>query len=174
MELKKIDLTKKSFIANGVEYFIESEISIQRAVYAEAAKIELETGMNVGKQTEEWKKVYDTCNENKFADVAVTAYNNLRSFKNFYEDHSPVLRLCACYINYKDEDRRYISDDLINKKVNDWIEEGFSISGFFLLSLSILKDEVKSCVSATQGILEAIREYNELMKDGSLNIPISV
>lgn len=173
-ELKTLDLTKKTFTANGTEYFIESEISIQRSVYAEAAKFILEKGMSVGKQTEDWKKVYDACNNNKLADVAVIAYNNMRGFKDFFEDHSPVLKLCACYINAKDEDRRYMSDDLVNKKVKDWSEEGLSMRGFFLLSLALIKKEVEGYESATRDILEKIKEYNEMIQEEKLNIPISV
>lgn len=173
-KLKTIDLTAKTFMANGTEYFIENEISIQRSVYAEAAKIELEGSRAVGKQTEDWKKVYDLCNESKLADVSVIAYNNLRGFKNLFESHNPVIKLCACYINYKDEDRRYITEAAIEKKVADWTEEGISMQSFFLLALALLKKEVEIYGSATQDILEKIKEFNELMKEEKLNIPISV
>lgn len=173
-KLKTLDLTSTSFIANGTEYIIEKELSIQRSVYAEAAKIELEKGVGVGKQTEDWKKVYELCNQSKIVDAGIIAYNNMRGFKNFYEDHSPVIKLCACYINSVDEDRRYITDDIVNKKAQDWSEEGLSMQGFFLLALAILKKDLESCANAMHDILETIKEFNEMMQAEKLNIPISV
>ena len=137
-ELKSINFQEKNFTANGVEYVIESQMSIQRSVYAEAAKIEMEGGMQLGKQLDDWKKLYELANQQKFADIVVLAYNNMRGFKNFFESNHPVLKLCACFINSADEDRRYITDDLVTKKINDWSEEGLSMKSFFLLALTFL------------------------------------
>lgn len=160
-QLKTIDFKEGSFTANGVEYFIEKEISIQRAVYAEAAKMELECAKKVGKQVEDWVKVYDLANQQKFADIAVLAYNNRKGFKNLFEDIAPVLKLCACFINAKEEDRRYINDDLVAKKVKDWEEEGISQQSFFALALALLKSEVEGSKSAMQSISDLIKELGE-------------
>ena len=171
--LKSIDLSETSFIANGCEYFIERDISIQRSVYSEAAKIELESAVKVGKQLEDWVKVYELANAQKFADIVVLAYNNRRGFKDFFETHSPILKLCACFLNAKDEDRRYINDDLVNKKIADWSEEGISMQSFFALALTFLKFEVEGYKSATESILTLIKEFNEKVGAGELNIPIT-
>ena len=160
-ELKTIHFKDGSFTANGVHYFIEKDISIQRAVYAEAAKMELESGKKVGKQIEDWIQVYDLANQQKFADIVVLAYNNRRGFKNFFEDISPVLKLCAVFINAEDEDRRYINDDLVQKKVKDWEEEGISQQSFFALALALLKSEVEGSESAMQSISELIKKLGE-------------
>lgn len=157
-KLKSVDLSQKSFTANGKAYFIENEISIQRSVYAEMAKLELEKGIRVGSSTDDWQKVYDLANAQKFADIAVLAYNNRRGFKDLLTNTHPILKLCACFINEENEDRRYISDDAVTKKVNDWAEEGFTMSGFFMLALTSLKEEVASYKSVTQTISEIIEE----------------
>ncbi len=170
-ELKQIDFSQKSFTANGVEYFIEKEISIQRSVFAEAAKMELEAGIKVGKWEEDWAKVYDLANQQKFADIVVLAYNNRRGFRNFFEDASPVLKLCACFINAADEDRRFINDDLVAKKVKDWTEEGITQASFFAFAVAFLKTEAESSKSAMQSISELQNELREKMT--ALNTPIS-
>lgn len=173
-ELKKIEIAERTFTANGIEYFIETDLSIQRSVYAEAAKLELEAGVKIGKQIEDWKNVYDLANEQKFADIVVLAYNNRRGYKNFYEQHPPVLKLCACFINAKDEDRRTISDDLVTRKINDWAEEGISMQSFFVLALTFLKSELEGYRNATQDILNLVNEFQEKLKEENLDIPISV
>ena len=58
-QLKTINWNEQSFIANGKKYFLEKELSIQRSVFAESAKIELESGLRFGKYTEDWKKIWD-------------------------------------------------------------------------------------------------------------------
>ena len=174
MLLKTIDLTQPSFIANGEEYYIEKDISIQRSVYAEAAKIELESGLKVGKQLEDWVAVYDLANQQKFADIVVMAYNHRRGFKDFFEKHPPVLKLCSCFLNTKDEDRRYINDDLVERKIKDWTEEGISMQSFFALALTLLKIEVEGYRSATADILKLIKDFNEKVNAAELNTPISV
>jgi hypothetical protein len=173
MKLKTLDLNEKSFTANGVEYFIESEISIQRSVYAEACKIELENGLKAGKWLEDWVKVYDLANEQKFADIVVLAYNNRRGFKDFFKNHPAVVKLCAVFINAADEDRRTITDTMVDKKVNDWVEEGITIQSFFGLALSFLRIEVTGYQNATQAILEMVKAYQKDLS-AELSTPISV
>ena len=173
-ELKKIDLVERSFTANGTEYFIETDLSIQRSVFAEAAKLELEAGVKIGKQVEDWVKVYDLANEQKFADIVILAYNNRRGYKHFFEHHPPVLKLCACFINTKDEDRRTINDDMVTRKINDWSEEGISMQSFFVLALTFLKSELEDYRSATQDILALVKDLQQKLKEENLDIPISV
>ena len=172
-ELKNIDIKENSFTANGKTYHIETEMSIQRAVYAEAAKIEMEGGMQLGKQLEDWKKIYELANTLKFADIAVMAYNNMRGFKNFFETNHPVLKLCACFINKSDEDRRYISDDLVKTKIQDWSEEGLSMRNFFLLALTFLKADTENYKNATESILRLVKDFNQNVNEDKLNIAIS-
>jgi len=173
MNLKTINTEDKSFTANGVEYFIETDISIQRSVYAEACKIELENGLRAGKWMEDWVKVYDLANAQKFADIVVLAYNNRRGYKDFFKNHPPVVKLCAVFINAKDEDRRTITDDMVEKKIADFVEEGISMQSFFALALSFLKVEVQGYQNATRDILELIKEFGTKLSANALSTPIS-
>jgi hypothetical protein len=172
MKLKTIDFNDKSFKANGNEYFIEREVSIQRSVYAEVAKLEMEGSAKVGKQIDDWAKIYELANQQKFADIVVMAYNHQRGFQKLLKEHSPVLRFCACFINTADEDRRSITDDQADKKIQDWIEEGISMQSFFDLALTFLKIEVEGYKNATESISAVIKQYNEMLS-AQQNIPIS-
>ena len=42
-----------------------------------------------------------------------------------------ALRLCCLFINREDEDRRYIDEDLITEKIEDWKKEGIDMASFF-------------------------------------------
>ncbi|MFT4203490.1 MAG: hypothetical protein QM610_06200 [Chitinophagaceae bacterium] len=164
MQLKTIDPNQPSFTANGKEYFIEKGLSIQRAVYAEAQQIQMEAGLRMGKQLDDWKQVYELANKQKFADIVVLAYNNMRGFRNFFEEQHPVLKYCACFVNTEDEDRRGIDDDLVDKKIKDWAEEGIAMEGFFALALTFIKSGVQGYQSATESILDTVSAFQEKVK----------
>lgn len=132
------------FEANGRNYIIEDRLSIFRAV--EASKMEFElfdlTAINVKNQL---IFAYNDLNGNnkektvKFADASVKIHNLVTKIdKNFNFKDLAVLRYCSLYINEEGEDRRTITPEGINQKIEDWQEAGFEITGFFLLVLSVL------------------------------------
>ena len=172
MKLKTLDLTKPSFEANGKTYFVEAELSIQRSVYAEQCKIEIETSLAPGKQLKDWQKVYELANQTKFADIVVLAYNNLKGFKDFYEKKPPVLKLCACYLNTENEDRRVIDENLVNAKIDDWAEEGYTMQGFFALALTLIKNDIEHYKNIMADFSQLIQEFNQKVAKNGLNTPI--
>lgn len=132
------------FSANGHNYVVEEKLSIMRAI--EASKLELEL-FDLSSRTIKNSLIsaYNDLNGNnkeksvKFADAAIKIHNIVNKIeKNLNFKDLPILRYCALYINRSDEDRRTISAEQIDKKIEDWQEEGFDISGFFLLVLSVL------------------------------------
>lgn len=172
-ELKSLDWSQQSFNANGKKYLLEKHLSIQRAVYAEAARIELESGLRFGKYTEDWQKLWNLLNDKEkshFGDISVIVYNHLRSFNNFIENTHPVLKIAACFINEENEDRRSINDDLVNKKVNDWMEEGITMNSFFHLVLSFLRIEAEGLKSITDHISQVAKEMVEKLSTNVMEI----
>ena len=148
------------FTANGKEYVIESSLSIARSI--EATKLELELfnlSTSVIKST--LIQAYNDLNGNnkekmvKFADAAVKIHNLANSLeKNLKFEDLPVLRYCALYINHEGEDRRTITKEQINTKINDWQEGGLDLAGFFLLVLSVLPSVRKEYIKFIQDISE--------------------
>lgn len=177
-QLKTINWNEQSFIANGKKYFLEKELSIQRSVFAESAKIELESGLRFGKYTEDWKKIWDMLNspdKSHFADIAIVVHDHLKSFNNFIEDVHPVIKLCACFINAEGEDRRFINQDIVNAKAEDWIAEGLTMRSFFHLALSFLAAEAKDLRSITEHISQLQERIIEMESAGNgknLDTPI--
>lgn len=178
-QLKEINWNEQSFMANGKKYFLEKNVSIQRAVFAESAKIELESGLRLGKYTEDWEKIWKMLNspdKSHFADIAVIVHDHLRSFNNFLQDVPAILKLCACFINSEEEDRRYINQDMVNAKIEDWTKEGLSMKSFFLLGLNFLAAEAENLKSITDHISSLNGQVMEMMAKSegeNLCIPIS-
>jgi hypothetical protein len=138
--VKTFDVNSKEFKANGKTYYIESHISIDR--YLMYRKLEIQAGYDVGfyGMYETLKKCYDLCNQQKFADIAVLVNNTINGIVNVDKRRIPVLDMAALFINEKDEDRGVINDEIIERKITDWQAEGLSITPFFQLSTSFIKN----------------------------------
>lgn len=149
--LKTIDINCKSFMANGNEYFIErSSISMARFIEYEKIQIELGYGVSFSQIYEHVKDIYEMCNKMEFANIAVRSYKILEGIKKFEERSIPALTLCALFINTKDEDRRVISKDIIDRKLDDWDKEGLDITPFFQLAIASLQGFLPAYKKAIQ------------------------
>lgn len=155
-ELKKIDFSQKSFKANGTEYFIETSISFNR--FKMFQKLQIEAGYGVGFYDlfESLKKIYELCNDKKFADIAVLTHNTLRGIKDIDERPNSALQLAALFINSKEEDRKVITDDIVNKKIADWEAEGLDITPFFQFAISSIKNFWQAYSEISQSTLETM------------------
>jgi hypothetical protein len=157
-ELKVIDIKEKKFTANGTDYFIESGLSFER--FRMYQKLQIECGYEVGFEGmfNRIKQIYDLCNAMKFADIAVLTSNILQGVVKVEERKIPVLSMCALFINTKDEDRKTINDDVVDKKIADWEAEGLDITPFFQLALSSMANFSKAWEEVTRNILEKSQE----------------
>lgn len=158
-----------TFNANGKKYIVEDKLSIARAI--EASKIELELfDLSVGSIKSGLINAYNDLNGTnpdktvKFADAAIKIHNLVNRFdKGFKLEENPILRYASLFINQEGEDRRTISNDVINEKIKDWLEEGIESSGFFLLVLSVLPSAKKELAKLTESISQ--RAGNEAETD---------
>lgn len=151
MELKSIDNNSRSFEANGNKYVIESSLSIER--YIQFQKIEVEFAYGVGflGVYNALKKAIEHLNKLQLADAIVLLANTLTSINNNDKKKVPALDMCGLFINRENEDRRYISDEILAEKQKDWEAEGIP-ADFFL--------------SIAQNL---VRNYKEVLKQGVLS-----
>lgn len=157
-ELKKVDFSQKSFKANGNEYFIETSVSFARFRMFEKLQIEAGYGVGFYDLFESMKKIYELCNDKRFADIAVITYNTMTGIKGIDERPNAVLQLCALFINKKGEDRKVITDQMVNEKIADWEAEGFDILPFFQFAKSSIKNFWQAYEEISLNTLETIKK----------------
>lgn len=135
-KLMKLTPDMKTFTANGVKYTIEDSISEKRwAIYL---RLQAQLGFNLhfGEMFEELRSAYQYLNKNEIANAAVKIYNLMEGVKHVGEAETPtIIAMCALFINTDDEDRRTITDEMIEKKRHDWNEEGIDMNSFFQLAI---------------------------------------
>ena len=164
-EIKSIEpKVGHKFEANGKNYIIEEKLSIARAI--ESAKLELELfDLSSAVVKNELILAYNDLNGNnkertvKFADAATRIHNLVNKLeKNFKFQELQVLRYCALYINAEGEDRRTITKEQIDTKIEDWQAGGLDLSGFLLLVLNVLPSVRKDYIKFIQDISKKSEE----------------
>lgn len=148
-ELKRLDLSKQSFVANGTTYYIESGLSIERFCEYQILEKEAAFSMSFKKIFENLKEVHRLMNEVKFVEAAVKLDNLMRGVAKLEEREPTLLKMCALFINTEDEDRTTINNDMIVKKIEDWKKE-YDIRDFFQLALNTVDGFLEIYANATR------------------------
>lgn len=165
LELKTLDVSVKTFPANGKKYTVKKSMSFER--FREYEKLQIETGYGVSfsKLYENIKSCYELVNKSMFADTAVRLHNMLSGIKNIEERRIPALRLCALFINYEGEDEKGISEELIDEKIADWEAEGYDILPFFHWAIASIPD----FSIALKAVIQINSQLEELQKKKPLH-----
>lgn len=151
-KLKKLPVGIKKFKANGKEYEIEDSISFNRWNAFQLLQIELSIGLEISELVNRLKKSYSYLNQQKFADSACEIRDILIGLQQLDESRVPTaIKMCAMFINRKDEDRKIINDQMIREKYDDWAEE-YDIVSFFPLALHSIPGFTKIFREDTQDI----------------------
>lgn len=158
-QLKTLDPKQSVFTANGNEYTIEGGISFDR--WKEYQKLQPQLALDI--TTEDIflqiREAYSILNKPNPAilDAGVILANLMKGVATISDKRHPVaLRMCALFINRKDEDRKGINEDLINSKIEDWRAEGFDIGSFFQLALYSIPGFTRILNLITPGTSEEI------------------
>lgn len=140
-ELRVIDFSQeKSFKANGTEYFVEAGLSFDRFLMYQMLQVECGYDVSFSSMFENMKKAFELLNKQKPAEAAVLIHNIMQGVAKVEERRMPVLQMCALFINTKEEDRKKIDNDMVDKKIKDWTQEGLDIRPFFQLALSSIQN----------------------------------
>jgi len=154
--MPKIDLTKGEFTAKGKTYKAHSTLSIERFIEFEKLQVSVGFGFTFDQFFHKLKDSYEDLNKGKQADAAVKIHNMLTGIADKIDRRKhPVLMLCALFICTEDEDRKRYDEKLMEKKVNDWQEEGLEIQDFFTLAFNFVKGFIPAYQEITQSISKA-------------------
>lgn len=148
-ELKRLDLSKQSFEANGTTYYIESGLSIERFCEYQILEKEAGFGLSFKKIFDNLKDLHKLMNEVKFVEAAVKLDNLMRGVAKLEEREPTLLKMCALFINTEDEDRTTINNDMIVKKIEDWKQE-YDVRDFFRLALNTVDGFLEIYANATR------------------------
>jgi len=139
-------------MANGHKYIVESSLSIERYIAFQKIEVELAYGVGFLGVFNAFKKALEHLNKMQLADAIVILHNTLQSITKLDNKKVPALDMCSLFINREDEDRRYISDEMLSDKQKDWEIEGIPADFFLSIALNLVrgyKEVLKSGVSVS-------------------------
>lgn len=171
-------LDATSFVANGHEYRIGNSISVARYEEYEILGIEGGLARNFEQVHGQHVKLLGLLNkmargEDALAQMAIITNDLVTGgFLLKAREIHPALKMCALFINRKDEDISVITDEMIAEKVNDWRIEGISINYFFAFAFHLIPGYIaayKANSPATSGPVKGNQNPNgkKGMKDSS-------
>lgn len=165
--LKDPGLEANGFTANGREYTVAGSVSIDRWQEYEILQVEIGLARTFEQVQQQAAKAFDLCNQvvsgkPVFADLAIILrdLSTGAALVNGSELH-PVLKMCALFINYKGEDTRGISDELIAEKVADWKEEGIAMTYFFRFAFHSIPGFVTAYRASSPGTSDRMEGVNQ-------------
>lgn len=141
----------RTFEANGKTYHKAESISAQRYGWMERLNVELAYGRNPGELFQGHKKAYDLLNKQHFADAAVAIHDQMSGLAKIADgrEHAAI-RLTMLFWNYEGEEVGKMTEELMQKKVDDVLEAGIDVGFFFT-----------QAVSNAPGLLAAFREHTK-------------
>jgi hypothetical protein len=92
-----------------------------------------------------------------YADVSVTLYNILTGTAMIEEKDAPALRLCALFINEKDEDTTVFDEKRMKEKIDCWSKD-LEVSPFFHLAASLVDGWMPAYKLTTRNTLTKAKE----------------
>jgi len=155
--MKRIDFSKKTFTANGVEYHYSDSLSIDR--YEEFEKLQVLMGYNLDYEQifDELKELYKSLNKTDFVKASVTCFNLLDATKRKMDKKvHPALQICGLFINEKGEDSAVLDQKKMEEKINNWKKEGLAMQDFFSLASNLVRGFIKNFNSDLQESLAEI------------------
>lgn len=140
------------FTANGKEFVKEGTISITRWKLFLKLQIKFALGQTPEELIGELRKIYEAGNSRRDGDVCMLARDAMTGVAMIIEGRQPVmLEICALFINRPDENRKVITQDMIDQKIADWEEEGIDVVSFFQFALSSIPGLLAIYNAITQG-----------------------
>lgn len=136
--MRTIDFKEKKFECGGRTFYVQDSLSFNR--FRELQRISIEFGFSTTfvELFKEIQKCYDYVQTNKnWGDLAVTLFNLLHGVSSIDNKDAAAIRLCALFINEKDEDVTVFDEAKMKDKIECWSKE-LDVSPFFHLAASLV------------------------------------
>ena len=157
-KLKKLDLSKDEFTANGTKYFIKNTLTVKR--FIEYEKLQNHFGFGLGFQQlhDKLKDSIDLANKGKGVQAWNIIFNLVEGIAHRIDERThPALLILSLFVVTEGEDLSTWVEKDQTKKFDDWNAEAIDINDFFELAVNLVR-----------GFLPI---YNEIIKDISAKIP---
>lgn len=136
---------------SGVVYHVESEISVARKKAFDKWLVEFESGMSPERLVKEFDITIDYLNKFQMADGIYHLVKTRNNINDLSKRTDLLVKLCAIFLNTKEEDSAAFSETDIVRKTKDI--EHYSYNTFFLLLIGSLPGLLGNSVQSSPNTL---------------------
>ena len=157
---KRIAQNANNFTANGIKYLINGEpLSIARFEALERLQLEAEVGGTVKDAFAKIEKALEYLNKMRAVDAGIELRNALLGLSRIVEErHSPLLLICTLFIIKEGENLAEWNESEAIEKIEDWTMEGYAMTDFFGLAVSLLPSFMVNYNENSLNISEDVNE----------------
>ena len=147
-QVKRLDLTKKYFEANGRKYHVTKNMCIERWRHFEDLQALIGFGRSFEDIFKSFKQIWEALDEKggaKVGTASIICHNAMTGIKTKLEErHHPALMICALFCNFEGEDEQIYDDEIMKSKLEDWQKEGYDINDFFQLAWNLVPSFIET------------------------------
>jgi hypothetical protein len=156
---KRIDFEKGSFTANGTDYFIEGSLSAGRYCEFLVMEKEFSYGLTTQALHDKIEELIVLWKKDEFK-AAVMLNDMQRGVLKVTERQPAALKICALFINAKGEDRAVFTNEMLDRKLNDWKAENIAMEDFFSVASNSVNGFLQIYAKLTRNISQMFQEAN--------------
>lgn len=141
MQLKKLDITANSFIANGNKYLIHPSLSVGRMSHFEKLQAKVQNNFSIYEISKKLEEIIDLVNTQKTVQANTKLFLLKESCNSAEGDIThPALLMCSLFICRESDDLTEWSETKALENIEDWRVEGFDFTDFFQLAFNLAKE----------------------------------
>lgn len=137
------------------KYYFHDSLSVARYEIFEDLEMMVAKGRSYADVMRSQHKIHDFLNAGKPMDAGIENYNSMELVKHKIERRfHPAMQLVALFVNQEDEDLAKYDEVVMEKKMEDWKNEGFAMSDFFSLAFSLVEGFLENYTEISQESLK--------------------
>lgn len=152
-----------TFTANGEKYTVTDSFAIGRLSFVSLLEEELAMFADRESCHKVMLDAMALMNDMKHGDAYAIMYNKVHSDRENAKTIHYTLRTCAAFINYEGEDLRKLTEQDIQRKINDWSEEGLDVRPFIAFAMSAYSEYFQSFKKDILNTLTEARSIKQAM-----------
>jgi hypothetical protein len=138
MNLRKIDFEKeKYFTCGGREFEITDSLGFTRYKALQRMMVEWSYSATFQDIFNNLQKAIDAFNEHKYDKMVIVVHNVMNGITKIEEKDDLTWKICALFVNEKDEDLTVYNEAQMSSKIDCWGRE-LDVAPFFYLAASLV------------------------------------
>lgn len=162
-EVKRLDISNGFFETAKHRYTINDLLSVERFEKYEELQVRLGWGIGFSEIHGRIQQAIDLGNKGKGVEAWAKVVQLRDMIAEKVEDRvHPALLICGLFFLREDESPKTVDDQILREKIDDWREEGYSVTDFFVVASNLVEGFIDGYQEAILIISDQARRLEEM------------